>query len=1642
MRIGTIVTKQYLMYLLTAFSLIACGGGDPGVTPPTPTPDPPGPRLNTQTVGVNVQLPATLSIPKNSLKLETALGEIPVAADGSSQAEIFEQGPQFAQVLNANDNPILMGWAKPGNPGFSINTTAQVFMYFNLGAYLTTSDLQKAIMDELAKSSDLKPLEDAISQALATDPNSMGADNPQISAAIKVVHDKLLSYPTLQSTQPSIQPRSVKIDPNAPKSGIEMLQGDGQQIKIRNSYRRRAKVFLDRVAFIDQNSARQDLGAAAARGAANDVSPILTTTSVYGSIADFILASVPGTDASGKYAWQPVDSDPILLQIAPDTALGSVYSVRAVGAGGITGDHSPLTADQEKAQQDLTKKTIVVDFVLPFITGVAMPAAGNTVKTLKDNALAWTVLTDVINLVPQSIWDKASAGDFKGSVNALISAFLNPAAYGASNTMKTRMIELAAVLIAKGRSAAVIDRVAKMFTGKIGKVIDILDQVLVVMDSSAQMLDIVNSSQVETWEVTVKKGKLRLMPPEQTITKYDVAGIEEKIEGAESYTGLQFKVSTTGKYGHLYANGKKQTGEFILNHTLIGMGYAADTPLAAADANGKRQDIIMVEAFGFDGNVKTSLGIGTAIINIEDASLDATPRSVTASAGPGKLASTSFNVISRSGTPSFSVSSGGPLGVVLNGSGTLKNGESRVVRLQALCPNVETKDGGSITTRGSLTVNGTSAGGKSLPGINIAATLTCGTRKAKSWGDPHLVTFDGRAYDFQATGDFVLTHSTTDNFQVQVRYRSLGGGNISYNDAIAAQVGSDVVEVYSTPATNPKVFINKVLLDTSSTLSRDLTGGAFSVSGNQVNIVWTDGSNLSLNTGSNLFYSVDFSVPAERSGQLEGLLGDADGDATNDIHIKGGAVIANPSQKDLYLKYRQSWRIPFGTSDSLFSQGTDLYDPFYPVNVISLDDLDPAEVEKAKQICLERGILDTELFRLCVFDVAISGDPKFADYALGLDPNVLRVLVNPQFSFVPLGQANRNVNLGAIVTGTQNRTVTWTTTGGSLQSNNNLTTVTVPDIEGTYTVTATLNENQSILGSARILVAPSSYAVWTGKAGTNNWTDAKNWFNGVVPGANSIVLIDAQNTTVTHSGGTDTIAGLIAKTSVAVSGGTLHITGAASITNLSLAGGNLETDGILTLTGQNAFSGGTLGGTGKFVNQGEFDLTPGNYKYLSTTLENAGTIKVQDTFYPGSPNGLVKNAGTLEFVNDADIGQSGGFTLNLENTGTILKSGGGDVTQLDAVLTNTGTLETKNGTLRLRFGTLSGGIYNVSAGAILDLDNDLTFQGTLTGNAAGTILVSNTTLRIPDGLVAHLNFTGTGFTFSGGTIAGPGKLVNDANNTLNIIGGNYKYLSTTLENLGTIKVSDSFYPGSANGAVKNAGTLEFVNDADIGQSGGFTLNLENTGTILKSGGTDVTQLDANLTNSSLIDTKIGTLRLRFGTLNGGTYNVTAGATLELNNDLSLQGTLNGNITGALNASNLTLHVPTSQTAHLNFTGNGIVFSGGSIVGPGTLVNDGQMTFTAGNYKYLSTTLENTGTIKVSDPFYPGSSSGLLKNAGTLEFVNDSGVGTSGGFVLSINNTGTLLKSGGIGTSTIDADVTNTGTITEQSGHFSFPRGLH
>ena len=67
------------------------------------------------------------------------------------------------------------------------------------------------------------------------------------------------------------------------------------------------------------------------------------------------------------------------------------------------------------------------------------------------------------------------------------------------------------------------------------------------------------------------------------------------------------------------------------------------------------------------------------------------------------------------------------------------------------------------------------------------------------WGDPYLLTADGLAYDYVASGDYILQRIVDKNNKpihgLEVQGRFLPGYDVSWTYGAAVQIGNDVVEV-------------------------------------------------------------------------------------------------------------------------------------------------------------------------------------------------------------------------------------------------------------------------------------------------------------------------------------------------------------------------------------------------------------------------------------------------------------------------------------------------------------------------------------------------------------------------------------------------------------------------------------------------------------------------------------------------------------------------------------------------------------------------------------------------------------------------------------------------------------------------------
>jgi hypothetical protein len=608
--------------------------------------------------------------------------------------------------------------------------------------------------------------------------------------------------------------------------------------------------------------------------------------------------------------------------------------------------------------------------------------------------------------------------------------------------------------------------------------------------------------------------------------------------------------------------------------------------------------------------------------------------------------------------------------------------------------------------------------------------------------------------------------------------------------------------------------------------------------------------------------------------------------------------------------------------------------------------------------------------------------------------------------------------------------------------------------------------------------------------------------------------------TLQNAAGTNSVAGTISA-SILMTGGTLSINSASaqSIPTLTMQGGTLSGSGNINLTGAAmTWTGGTLGGSGTLsVPNGTTVTISGVPTIDARTLSNAGTITFTAAYYLYMQNNAVlTNSGTISFPGDNSIYLSGAAgTTAVVDSGTISKAAGTtSYFTVPLTLQSGGQFLIQSGTIYFGNITATGGTLNVSSGAVADLyytssssfdaASTITGAGTLlcaagTNSVSGTIVTSITvsggtltvnsastqsvpTLTMQGGTLSgtgNINLTGAAMTWTGGTIAGTGTL-SIANGTTVTISGVPYFDNRAVSNAGTITFTTTYYVYMQNNAVlTNSGTITFPGDNAIYLSGAAgTTAVVNSGTIQKTGGTGNSYLSVPLTMQSggqfLVQS--GTILAAAITANGGTINISIGATFDLYTSdtrsfaaaSSVTGsgpflcaggtnTFAGTITAplALSGGTLTVNSASGQsipsltlsggtlngTAAITLTGASSTWSGGTLGGSGALNVSSATTLNMQGYPTIDTRpVSNAGTMVFPSTYYTYLQNGAsLTNSGTIDFQGDSAMYLGAGSA-TVTNNGLLKKSAGTGTSYLNGITTtngSTGTIQASTGTMQF-----
>jgi Ca2+-binding RTX toxin-like protein len=252
---------------------------------------------------------------------------------------------------------------------------------------------------------------------------------------------------------------------------------------------------------------------------------------------------------------------------------------------------------------------------------------------------------------------------------------------------------------------------------------------------------------------------------------------------------------------------------------------------------------------------------------------------------------------------------------------------------------------------------------------------------ASSYADPHLITFDGLAYDFQTVGEFTLVEAVSgDPLSVQVRYSAVPGSDLaSQTTAVATDLGG-VRVVYDATSADPLKVVG-VAVDLASVAGGvDVGNGQVYFDGEALTVVYASGEQMRVDIFDG-FLNVSLSVLEGHA--MRGLLGSNDGNSANDLALRDGTVLAQPvAFEDLYGVFADDWRITDATSlfDYAAGENTETFtDRSFPAGVLELDDVPDALLDQATAAAA--GISDPILREAAIRDFIMSGNADYFDAA-------------------------------------------------------------------------------------------------------------------------------------------------------------------------------------------------------------------------------------------------------------------------------------------------------------------------------------------------------------------------------------------------------------------------------------------------------------------------------------------------------------------------------------------------------------------------------------------------------------------------------------------------------------------------------------
>jgi hypothetical protein len=183
------------------------------------------------------------------------------------------------------------------------------------------------------------------------------------------------------------------------------------------------------------------------------------------------------------------------------------------------------------------------------------------------------------------------------------------------------------------------------------------------------------------------------------------------------------------------------------------------------------------------------------------------------------------------------------------------------------------------------------------------------------FGDPHMRTFDGLAYDMHARGEFVLVRTPNGLFEAQIRTRRADDtpfqcDNVGIIDGLALRLGAQRFTVQHEGGSFVARLDGQIIGIGTRTL---VDGSVLTVKGRRWYVTRPDGAVVYANTTQSWMHVFVSPAAADR-GLLRGLLGDGNGSIGDDLRNASGTLVGSMvngnfehTSNELYVGFIQTW---------------------------------------------------------------------------------------------------------------------------------------------------------------------------------------------------------------------------------------------------------------------------------------------------------------------------------------------------------------------------------------------------------------------------------------------------------------------------------------------------------------------------------------------------------------------------------------------------------------------------------------------------------------------------------------------------------------------------------------------------------------